>query len=795
MRPEADAPSPLIRWVIGHPRALSAGFVALAMGVIAGVFQLEVDFSARAFFGSDGPALAVLDDFQSRWGADDGIIFLGVEARRGDFWDGTHAAALASLGEALEQRPGVKQVQGYWDLVVPIDDNGVLSLEPLSVQLKKSPAAVRTVQAALRASPVWTPLVLSKDAKRTAIAITLDVTADDIAAVRSVVEDLHQTIVAHRSAEYFRFHLGGHPTIRAGLLRLILADQAVFVPAAFLLMAILLALLFQTWEGVWVPLIVAGLPSLFVMGIMGYRSEPIGVVNQVYFTLLPVIAVSGAIHFLSQYRVELDNLALKGVERDRRFSIMALRNTFHEVGSACFLSALTTMVGLLSLQVSQMPVLRNFGAYSAFGVVAALLTLFLFVPFLLGHRPPKPRLASQERKSSVSERVLLTISELVIRRPKTIGCIAVTCVLLAGIPSRHVQVDTKLIDMLRGDHPAAIANRFLDEHLGGLLSLEVEWRGEPGAMTNPGVLAALDAFETRVRALPHVRAVVGPPDLVRQLHLAVVGDHALPLEQRAVGQLLELTADAQLVHSCLSTDRARARISIRTTDMGAQAFRQFESEVAALIEEMTQNMTSSPTPLSAIMTGTASASYRGIARLSTDLRDSILSAFVIIFLLITWVFRSVRIGLIAILPNGLPLLFGYASLGVLDWPLEPGPAVVFTVALGIAVDDTIHLLKRWQTALTRGMSGPDAIRYAIRESGRAVIITTMILMTGFGINALSQFPTNARVGVLGAWVLFCALLGDLIILPALLLLFGRRAPSMVDRGAVATAQRKSDTSA
>jgi hypothetical protein len=147
------------------------------------------------------------------------------------------------------------------------------------------------------------------------------------------------------------------------------------------------------------------------------------------------------------------------------------------------------------------------------------------------------------------------------------------------------------------------------------------------------------------------------------------------------------------------------------------------------------------------------------------------TAFFVVALLIVFLFRSVRLGAISLLPNALPLLIGYGLMGAIAWDLEPGPAVVFTIALGLAVDDTIHLLARYQEEL-RHRAHFEAIHEAVRRTGRAVFITTILLASGFAINLFSSFLQNRTYGGLGAVIILAALVADVLVLPALLAGFG-----------------------
>jgi predicted RND superfamily exporter protein len=182
-------------------------------------------------------------------------------------------------------------------------------------------------------------------------------------------------------------------------------------------------------------------------------------------------------------------------------------------------------------------------------------------------------------------------------------------------------------------------------------------------------------------------------------------------------------------------------------------------------------------PVQASLTGTPYVAYRGINRVTSDLRSSLILAFFIIAATILVLFRSGRIAAICLLPNALPLVAGYGLMGAAGWLLDPSPAIVFIVGLGIAVDDTIHLVTRWREERRRGRDPVEAIRQAVLHTGRAVTVTSVVLASGFLVNVLSSFPNMRIMGMLGAFVILAALLSDLLVLPALLARYGGKDPS------------------
>jgi hypothetical protein len=446
----------------------------------------------------------------------------------------------------------------------------------------------------------------------------------------------------------------------------------------------------------------------------------------------------------------------------------AIHEATSKIGAACLLTSVTTGIGFASLAVADMPILRNFGIYAALGIGLAYLGVLLFVPMALtttrGSIPPAGRIDDP----TPTDRVLLACADLSLRRP--VWILAVTAVVLATSVwfGQRVVVDNNLTRSLQSTHPVTAANTLADRELGGIIGMEVDLRGEPDALKDPSVLAGLLDFEAWVLQQEGVRQATSPATWVALLHQATTGDYRAPDSAAAAAQFYLLAEGVPEFSRLVDGDYARGRMWVTLQDEGGQAYiKRAEALAEALHERL------AGTPITAALTGTPYVAYRGINGVTDDLRASLMLAFVLIAVVITVLFRDVRTGLICLIPNALPLVVGYGVLGMMGWLLDPTPAVVFTVALGIAVDDTLHLLIRYREELGKGRTVDQAIRLAVLHSGRAVVITSAILAFGFGINALSSFTATQTLGYLGATVILTALLSDLFVLPALLKLWGR----------------------
>lgn len=746
-------------FVIRHRTAVAALFVCFSLALGAGISKLGLDFSAEELFGRDDLAHTQWRAHQKLWGPDDGIMLALVQSDK-SLVQKEGLLELTKIAQAIENTPGVMSVVSIHNLALPQSGDAGVSFETL-LNVPRSEKEILQ-------DPILFPNFVSADTKAASMFIALDVRADDIIAVRGVVDKLEANLAPLR--ENKTITLAGRPVMRTRLLHHVLHDQFVFVPLSALFIAFFLWLLFRRFHGVFLPVIAAFLPAVLLMGVLGYFGQTIGIVNQVYFTLLPVIAASGGIHVLSRYYEEAHK---SGIDRDTLLPtnrIDSLVRTFSSTGTPCFFSVLTTIVGLLSLQLSSMPVLRNFGIFSAIGMGLTFMVLMIVFPIILS--ATHGRVIDEERaqKQVRINRLLDTLANVSLQKPLMPIVMALLAMVALSVVARGVNVDNKLSAMAEDEAPVQKAHRFIDTHMGGVITLQVGAKGAPGAFAKPDALRALLALEKKLPSLSKdIRVVQGPSSLIKKANALLTQNDRLPSEGDLIEQLLFLVGDEDAFKAFMNDNYSAARILVQTRDMGAVAFHELELEVEALIAA-----TQFPEGVQAYQTGTAGRSYGGILNLATDLRRAIFAAFFTILLIFVFIFRSLRIALLSVFPNALPLIAGYGLVAYMGWPLDPGPAVVFTVALGIAVDDSIHLIFRMREEQHSGKSLDDALAFSIVNSGRPVVITTIILCAGFMVNALSSFPTNARTGLLGAFVIFVALLADLFILPSMLALFGPR---------------------
>lgn len=743
--------------ILDHWKAACLGLLILVSFVTAGIGFLRADFSVKSFYGRNDPETTYLAEYQERWGGND-LLFVIVDGGEDGLLGRERLRDLDELTDALEavegtgkvlsltRTPRVNRVAGLW-IPVPL-----LATAPGA----DKPEKMERWRESVLADPQVVPAFLSEDGRYGTFMVSLDVDTADLKQVRPVVKRV-QELVDSNPVEGVEFHLAGVPAIRAGVLNVVVRDQILFVPLAGTLIGILLYLLFKSRHGVVIPAVAAAVPMAMLLGIMGWTGEPFGLLNQVLLALVPAIAVADAIHLVSRYHEEL-----AVGERDEAGRRGAVIRAMGVMGVACFLTSFTTFVGFMSLLETEMPILRMFGLYAAIGVGLAYFTVLFIVPLALKWTRADARLLSSEPTGIVGASLNAAIY-LTTRRP---WAVLVGAGLLAGFAvhqAQFVQVDTKVTQTFEEEHPTAVANMVLDQKLGGVMALEFDLVGEPGQMTRPDVLEAIQALEEHAMGYEGVRATLSPAATLRAVSRQVGGPDALPSSDGVRKRLLQISENVDSVRAILREDEGRARILIRTVDMGSVDLLNLADDLKVKVDEVL-----TPLGIQSHLTGSSYVAYRGMSNVTVDLRDSLLLAFAVIGVIIALLFRNLGLGLVSLIPNALPLLLGYGMMGLFGWSLEPAPAVVFTIAIGISVDSAIHVIARYREERQLGKSNDESITSAIIHSGRAIGITCVILGVGFAVNIQSSSPANASFGRLGTVIIFLSMFSNLLVLPAIL---------------------------
>jgi hypothetical protein len=718
-----------------HPRAVLAFALAMTLAALFGIGRLDFDDTPRGIIRSGDEAFRELQSVQAQFGADDNDLVLALFAD--DWFTPANGEILRRAEVAARAIPGVESVQGIASVV---ELRGGLLPAPLLPGPGASPAAFAAARARAATHPFVGGVLLSDDGKVALVSARLaggDLTIQQLAPPLDALVALAAELARAPGVDA---GVTGIPAFRVVIYETIRRDQMVFTCLGAAVCFLIALSIFRSLRACLVVTTPAVLGALWVTGSIGLVGSRLDLLGSVLPVLCILIAFTDAVHLTLDVQFEL--------AEGRRLDA-AIRHALFKLGTPCFLTSITTAIGLGSLALSGVPVVRHFGAQAFFAVLVVFAAVMTTMPLaaLAFKPPPRPRPSESGRFGRWFE--------LVTRRPRAVvGVgIAVTLALLGA--SATLVPENRLTESMPHDQRVFATFRRCERAFGGLLPLYVlvEWPAGSGPY-DAGWRDALAEIEEVLLAAPNLSRPLSPLSLLR---LVSEDDPA-----RGAARLAVLPDT--LVRGLLREDLRRAVVIARLPDLGTQGLRpvlgSVESGLAAVRVRHPE--------LALSLTGTDVVARRTVNRMIRDLAGGLGVAALLIFGVIALEFRSLRMGLVSLVPNVFPLAFVGATLAVLGRPLQIVTAVLFTVLLGLAVDDTIHMLARFRFERERGADPRTAAARAGAAVGAAITATSLVLIAGYSVVFLSEVPTNRLFAALLSLGLVAAWIGDLVLLPALL---------------------------
>ncbi|MDA1264470.1 MAG: MMPL family transporter, partial [Planctomycetota bacterium] len=495
-------------------------------------------------------------------------------------------------------------------------------------------------------------------------------------------------------------------------------------------------------------LLASGTAALWALGFMGLVGQPINIFTAQLPLLVMVIAYTDAIHLM------IDTL------RGRRAGlgpVQAASKSIRDLGLPCALTSLTTAIGFGSLVISRVEVIQRFGGVFAAAVAMSFVVVLTVIPFgtsLFLRDSRRPSLSTRFSRMHVPAERLI---RAVLRRPRTVAFAGLGLTGFLLVLALQLVPENTLTETTPKGLDATDALAVLEERFGGALSASVlvEWPAE-----RPWHDESIQTVLTEVtRVLEESPFTHAPRSALDLLELLPPGMR----KPEAVGAL-----PAELVGRFLRADLGRALVSARVPDESSAVC---DPAYAALEEELARIRAAHP-GVDLNLTGTGYIARRNVNLIIRDFALGLGLAALVIFLVLGVAFRSWRLGALSLLPNAFPIVVAAAGLRIAGLELQISSVLAFTVLLGIAVDDTIHLVCRYQRERAEGHGVDEALVRAFLGVGRALVITTVVLAGGFGVTLFSSLPTSALFALIVITGLIAALLGDLILLPATIKAFG-----------------------
>lgn len=740
-------------WILGHRAWVAGGLLFLTLFAATGIYdpirgvpRIRIDPSLNEMLPADDPARRFYEELLERFGSDDVVL---LSLRSESLFTPEGLATLMRVTRAVERAEGVHHVEGLANAVRMRPVDGDLEISEFLESLPDTQQEADRLREDALADPLRAGTFVSSDGTATGIIVTFERMPEDIFLSRSL--DLGVLERAREAASGMSVMLAGTPHIKAEVGRLLTKELTIMVPVVFLLMSILSSVFFRSVRIGMVPIAAVALGLVWTVGVMGWVGHDLNIVTTLIPPLILALGFAYATHVVASFQTSTGD--------DR-----ASRSLARVVFPVTF-TALTTVAGFLSLLTNGLEVIRGFGVFSAVSTAATLLAALTLVPLLLSGKKTAQTVKAVT-ESSWLDRQFIALARFDVRHANAILIGAFVLSALALWAATRIEVNLPVIENFGRDTEIRQAYEEVDRLFGGANQFYVMLRAdEVGAFERPEWLRDVARLQDWLVDQPEIGGTTSVVQYVEVLNESLgpeeVPTRRIPDSENLIAQMLLFGANEELD---VLLDRAHQVITImvRSTATETREFELLARRIDARLEELPAGITGHTTGNAILLTRAANQISRGQVM-------SLLAASGMIGLMLIIYFRSIRLGLYALLPNMLPVLLYFGLLGWTGVTLNNSTALMGSIVLGIATDDTLHLLVEYRRGLRKSGNAEEALRHALPHVGRAITCTTMAVCIGLLVVGASELQNQAEFGLLGAATLAIAWLVDITVTPALCL--------------------------
>jgi len=720
---------------------------------------LRVDNSMKVWYGDDDPIWAGYMRFQEQFESDEFVL---VAFQSEDIFHPVILRKIADLTDKLAALPYVLDVTSLTNVDHFWNREGTLMISELIPVIPEGPKELRRIKDLALHNPLYTGNVISADGRAAGILVRMEKPPDRLNYQREFTDLLEALLEKESEDGAYEFHAAGATNLIGLQDRATTDDALVETGLSFFLLALVLYFLHRRVVFVIMSLLVVMISNLWIHGLMAFVGSTFNMLTGTLVSLIMVIGVADSIHFVSEYTAQAKN---------QKSALDASRRAFLLVVIPCLFTSLTTAAGFLSMTVSEMRALQIFSLYAAGGMFTTFLVNMVFISICLSYLR-QPYVAARQRNAGRFLRRLMEWVAGINRKHVRINIIVAVGVFLVSFTGIvKMEVNSYGLEYFRESHPVRKATEFIETKLAGTIPYEIMLQGPPGSFSEPEVLKRIDILQQYIASRPKTSKTFSIVDYLKEINEAIQDGgpsfRRIPDTRQEVAQLMLLAEGNETLESYVEViDYSVARIHSRVENMKNNGFKKLN---AAVLQKGAQLFD----PVG-IKVETA-----GLVPLGINLCDYVVDtqlkgfslALVAIFLMLSLLVRSFKLGIIGMIPNIIPVALTFGIMGWTGIYLDTTTVLIASVAIGLAVDDTIHFISRFRLLFDKYGNYEAALDETIRVIGIPLTITSAALFFGFGTMLMSTFVPLANFGFLGAITVMAALVGDLFVLPALIKVF------------------------
>nr|WP_193784527.1 MMPL family transporter [Vibrio vulnificus] len=732
--------------------------VATAMGAKNLYFRGDYNI----FFDGSNAQLQAFDEIQTTFAKTDNIALV-LAPKSGDVFDQRTLTQIQEMTEQAWQVPYSSRVDSLanYQHTEAVDDD--LLVEDLLYQsyplTAERIAKVRTIA---MSEPLLVNALVSEKGDVAVINITMQMPGvDETAEVNEVVAYVEQ-MLSHYRAQYpdVTIYKAGIIAMNHSFAMAAQNDSATLVPTMLLVILVFLTLMLRSFLSVLATLVVIIGAIVATLGIVGWAGMFLHVASVNVPTLIMTLAVADCVHVIASMR----HFMRQGMPKAQAIHRSVTLNFVPII-----ITSVTTAIGFLMMNMSDSPVLRDFGNLSALGVMIACVLSVSLLPALLNLLPVRFSAKQAAKSSDIMDK----LADLVVHRRNVLLPLSIVVITGSAALIPYNKVNDESVKYFDTSSEFRQAADFMEQRISGMTTMSIAIKTHQSqGIASPEFLAVLGEFTHWLREQPETDHVASLSDIYKRLNKNMHGDdnayYALPAERELAAQYLllyEMSLPFGLdLNNQVNVDKSSVKLQLTVKNLGSV-------ELVALEERIYQWFVSHA-PQYQVVASSPSLMFAHIGETNmASMLSTLPITLILISALMIFALRSWRLGMISLVPNIAPAVIGFGLWALISGEINLGLSVVVTLTLGIVVDDAVHFLAKYQHAREAGQNAEQAVRYAFHTVGRALWITTVVLVAGFSVLAMSQFRLNSDMGQLSAIVIFVALVIDFVLLPSLLMRF------------------------
>lgn len=745
----------------------------LSVIFIATVFMaynaMNVQFSytlARMLPSTDSAAIKY-ESFKEMFGEDGNVITIGIKNER--MFELEQVNGLYELCNDVKATPGVQEVVSIVRTVDLYKNDSLEKFEfvPVMKAPLKNQAEVDSLKEKVFSLPFYQGLLYNRESSVYLVLITLDKNKINDKSRESLILKIKDRVDQYTEQYKPEVHFSGLPYIRTMTTKLVKWELILFIFISLFVAAMVMFAFFRSTKVVFASMIMVFISVIWTLGIVSLFGYQITILTGVIPSVLIIIAIENCIYFINKYHWEYKTHSNK---------VKALSRVVQRIGFATLMTNLTTATGFAAFIFTSNAMLREFGVVASISVMVEFLLILLLIPVIFSYlAPPKPKQLKHLEGKRMNF-LIETVKNIVFNHRKLVYIITAVFIAVCIYGMTLMKTSGKLVDDLKHTDPVYKDLKFFEKNFGGVMPFEIsiDTKKKNGAMR----LTTIQKIDELQQVLAEYPVFSRPLSLAEFAKFATQsfynGDsafYAVPNNHESVFIFSYLPTKVEngknMLRTFIDSTKRYTRISVQMADVGTAEMNAIEASLRPRIDSIFN-----PEKYTVTMTGNSVVYTKGTEFLIGNLWESVLLGILFISIIIALVFRSSRMVIIAILCNLIPLLCTAAVMGFGQIPVKPSTLIVFSVALGIAIDNAILFLAKYKSELFfTGGNVREAVAFALEESGISMIYTSIVLVIGFGVFLVSGFGATQALGMLISFTLFIALFFNIIVLPSLIMTF------------------------